>query len=217
LYSFEETPEAESDLGAEAALTHNFGVTRWGGEDGATYQFTCAAGVFSQFQESPNQSYELVNSDFYVGFPVEMRIGQHGFRAELYHVSSHLGDEFQDRTGDRRISFSHETFRGNYMWYPTASTRTYVELQYSISSVPDFDPWITGVGFEHKMGSYLLATDLKFKQRSDWDHAATLSLLYDLGNENMFVGLEVFDGLKPEGQFFREEKTYAGLVFRFNE
>lgn len=34
-----------------------------------TFQFTCTAGVFSQFQEAPNKSYELVNSDFYVGFP----------------------------------------------------------------------------------------------------------------------------------------------------
>lgn len=132
-------------------------------------------------------------------------------------MSSHLGDEFQDRTGKRRISFSNETFRGNYMWYVSPSTRTFFELQYAISSVPDFDPWVAATGIEHKRGSYLLATDLRFKQRNDWDHAATLSLLYDLGNENMFIGLEAFDGVKPEGQFFREEKTYAGLVFRFNE
>jgi hypothetical protein len=217
LYSFNDEDESQSNLGAEAALTHNFGVTRWEGADGTMYQFTCSAGVFSQFQDAPNGSYELTNSDFYVGFPLEIRTGAHGFRAELYHVSSHLGDEFQARTGQERISFSHESFRGDYMYYPTESLRTFIEVQYAISSTPDFDPWIGATGFEYKWGSYLLATNIKFKQRNDWKHTAVASVLYDLGNENMFVGLEAFDGMKPQGQFFREERTYAGLVFRFNE
>lgn len=218
LYSFDDDPEAQdSDIGAEAALTQNFGVSRWEGSDGKTWQFTCTAGVWSQFQDAPNGSYELTNSDFFVGFPLEMKTGRHGFRAELYHVSSHLGDEFQARTGQERISFSHESFRGNYMWYPTDSIRTYLELQYAISRNPDFDPWQTATGFEYRMGSYLLATDLRFKDRNDWDHSATASVLYDLGNENMFVGVEVFDGNKPQGQFFREERTYGGLVFRFQK
>lgn len=217
LFSFEEEPETNSSLGAEAAFTHNFSTTRWEGDNGAMYQFTCSGGVFSQFQEAPNKSYELVNSDFYFGLPLEMKIGQHGFRAELYHVSSHLGDEFQDRTGKSRISYSHETFRGNYFWYPTPSVRTNFEIQHTISSVPDFDPWLVATGIEYRLGSFLLATDFRFKERSDWDHAATASLFYDLGDEEMYIGLEGFDGLKPEGQFFREEKTYLGIVFRFTE
>lgn len=218
LYSFDDEPDNNSsDLGAEAALTHNFGATRWEDDSGRRYQFTCSAGVWSQFQDAPNGSYELTNSDFYVGFPLEMRTGEHGFRGEVYHVSSHLGDEFQARTGKRRISFSHETFRGDYMWYFSESGRTYLEAEYTISSVPDFDPWVLGGGFEYEMGSYLLATDLEFKDRNDWEHAATLSLLKDLGNDNMFIGLEAFDGANPQGQFFREERTYGGIVFRFQE
>lgn len=215
-FAFEDNDEEESLLGAEAALTHNVGFERWTGEDGTHYQLTCAAGVFSQFQESIND-FELVSSDFFVGIPLEIRTGNHGIRGEVYHLSSHLGDEFQERTNRDRISFSHESLRLDYFWYGLPHTRFYVEYQYALRIDPDVDRNIAGGGFDYQHGPWLVALDSKFKQRNDWEPATNLQIIRKTGIGSLQAGLEFFDGPLPVGQFFRDERTYAGLVFRFRD
>lgn len=56
-------------------------------------QISLAGGVFSQFNlDGP--SVPLINSDFTIGVPVTFRSGWFSGRVNLYHQSSHLGDEF---------------------------------------------------------------------------------------------------------------------------
>ncbi len=51
------------------------------------------AGVFSIF-DLDSDSYDLVNSDYWVGLPVSARWGGFSFTVRPYHQSSHLGDEY---------------------------------------------------------------------------------------------------------------------------
>lgn len=214
-FGFEDNDNREELLGAEVALTHNFGVSRWEGNHGVQYQFNCEAGVFSQFQESIDD-FELVSSDFYVELPVEIRAGKHGFRASLYHLSSHLGDEFQERTGRERISFSHESLRGIYSFHPTTTTRFYVGGEYALRMTPDVGKTVVISGVEHEFfGKWFAGADLRSLERNDWDVASTLRVARYFGQRHFSVGLEFFDGPLPVGQFFREERTYAGITMTF--
>jgi hypothetical protein len=52
-------------------------------------------GVFSRFFLAMPS--DLINADFRVGVPVALRYGPWAARAEVRHISSHLGDDFADR------------------------------------------------------------------------------------------------------------------------
>ncbi len=135
VFVVENEDEGKELLGGEAGLTQRFGIARWNG-DKFRYQLSMEGGVFSMFQESPDD-YELVSSDYHIGFPLEISNGPHGGRIELFHVSSHLGDEFSERTGRPRISFSHESIRGTYFWEYSPSGRAFVGGEYALNITPE--------------------------------------------------------------------------------
>jgi len=64
-------------------------------------------GAFSRFDlRGPDQA--LIEVHYRIGVLLRARFGAVAARAELYHVSSHLGDEFLVDTGARPISTSRE-------------------------------------------------------------------------------------------------------------
>jgi hypothetical protein len=206
-------------LGSEVALTHNWGIYRAGDKGGRwSYQFNCQAGVFSQFQESIDD-FELVSSDFYVGIPLELQYDRHHrFRFNLYHLSSHLGDEFQERTGRERISFSQEVLRSTYFYYPNRGTRFYLGGEYAVRMDPDVGEAVFLAGVEHDFwDKWFAGVDLRSLERNDWSVASSARVGRYFGEGNMFVGIEAFDGPLQVGQFFREERTYLGLTITFEE
>lgn len=67
----------------------------WGGD----IQIGIDAGIWSVFNMDPHPNIangwgELVNTDFYVGIPLTFAAGPWSFRFRVYHISSHLGDEY---------------------------------------------------------------------------------------------------------------------------
>lgn len=69
-------------------------VFRWHGD----LQIGVEAGVWSVFDLDPHPDYNggtaLVNTDFYVGVPITYAVNKWAWRFRVYHISSHLGDEF---------------------------------------------------------------------------------------------------------------------------
>lgn len=66
-----------------------------------------AGGVFSRFDLEGNGN-EFIEAHYRAGFRLRARLRGVESRLELYHVSSHLGDEFLERTGRTPISTSRE-------------------------------------------------------------------------------------------------------------
>ncbi|MBS0626760.1 MAG: DUF1207 domain-containing protein, partial [Verrucomicrobia bacterium] len=70
-------------------------VFRWNGDlqigiQGAIW----AVFNYSNIPHRNNESCELVNTDYFLGIPLTYAYDRWSFRARLYHISSHLGDEF---------------------------------------------------------------------------------------------------------------------------
>ncbi len=70
-------------------------ITRWRGDMQIGIE-ACMWGVFNVDVSSPNYNggTALTNTDFYVGIPVSFAADKWSFKARVYHISSHLGDEF---------------------------------------------------------------------------------------------------------------------------
>jgi hypothetical protein len=82
-------------LGDDFPIFRWIDVLPWHGD----FQIGIEAGVWSVFNVdvrgyNPNRGTELVNTDYYVGIPLTYAINKWSFRFRIYHVSSHLGDEF---------------------------------------------------------------------------------------------------------------------------
>ena len=76
---------------------------------GEGVQLDVVGSIFAQF-DLGTPSYDLLNSDFVVGFPITMRRGGFSSRLRIYHQSSHLGDEFLLANRIQRVNLSYEGF-----------------------------------------------------------------------------------------------------------
>lgn len=83
-----------------------------------------AAGVSSRF-DLEGRGNELVEAHYRVGVRLRARLRGAAARLEAYHVSSHLGDEFVERTGRTPISTSREGLELLLQARPAPGLRVY--------------------------------------------------------------------------------------------
>ena len=67
--------------------------------------------MFSQFNMDSKSS-DLLDVDYIVGFPITYRRGPLSARLQLYHQSSHLGDEFILHSQAQRVDLTYEASDG---------------------------------------------------------------------------------------------------------
>jgi hypothetical protein len=89
------TQAAAVAIGDDFPLFRWRDVFRWHGD----LQIGIQGGVWAvfNFKNVPHrndESCELVNTDYFLGIPLTYAYNRWAFRARLYHISSHLGDEF---------------------------------------------------------------------------------------------------------------------------
>src|SRR5881394_2742435 len=75
--------------------------------NGRTWQVAIAAAVFSQFNLA-RPTADLMNTDYRVGLPVTYRHARVTARLQLYHQSSHLGDEYMIHANAQRVDLTFE-------------------------------------------------------------------------------------------------------------
>src|SRR5256714_3737179 len=100
-YLWERSPRLAPRLGS-VGFGRTIGVVT-----ARTWQVAIAAAVFSQFNLAQPTA-DLMNTDYRVGIPVTYRRGHLTTRAQLYHQSSHLGDEYMVRTNAERVDLTFE-------------------------------------------------------------------------------------------------------------
>lgn len=103
---------------ASVAFGEYFGLASgFLGKNGSS-QIGIQGAVFALFKfDGPSN--DLVNADYWIGFPLTYRRGRDSYLLRLYHQSSHLGDEFLlGNPGVTRINLSYEDAEllGSYEW-----------------------------------------------------------------------------------------------------
>jgi len=215
---------------ASVGFGENFGLVRWPrGHPGDGWQIGISGAVFAIFNLDTS-SMDLLNADYYVGFPISYRSGGWSARVRLFHQSSHLGDEFLLQPEDvqpvppaSRINLSYEAVealgsyeRGGGRWY------------FGGTRIVTIDPSALGRGrlqagaefrgspVHWRTSRFVAGLDVEAWSETGWDRdwSAKTGLLFrsPYGDaRSIQLLLEYYNGHAPHGQFFQVEVEYFGL------
>lgn len=216
------TPSNEFSA-ASVALGEYFGFAQGLFGRAGSSQIGIQAAVFALFNLDAPSS-DLVNADYWIGFPLSYRKGPWSYLVRLYHQSSHLGDEFLlGNPGVNRVNLSYEELEGlvSYEW---ERLRVYGGGGYLVHAEPELAPKQLHAGAEYIRRraagrfDFVAAVDLRSPEEIDW----RVSRSYQAGLEfkaasarRVRLMLEYYRGHSPNGQFYRESLRYTGLGLYF--
>jgi hypothetical protein len=151
-----------------------------------------------------------------------------GLRFGTLHDSAHVGDEYAERTGRRRIDSTREEFIGGLSWAFDGGWRSYFEVGYGFGLEVFQDPLRAQAGVEYLsrgpriLGklSWYTALDLRAYEENDWEVRVTaqlgLMLPFSRGTGRYRFALEYSDGRSALGEFFFRDESYLALGWYFD-
>lgn len=188
--------------------------------------------VWAIFQHT-RESAPLVNADYYVAIPISYAWKCWVFRVRLYHISSHLGDEFLvNNVGFDRLNPSSEYIDFFAQWRPNRDFRIFGGIGIIARRDETFPHRriYYEYGFDYYfpvaqcyyprsqvLGRFFLGSYFRNREDNDYQFDGTFvygyewSRLYcDYKKIRLFV--EYHNGFSLEGQFSRLPTEYAALV-----
>jgi hypothetical protein len=227
---------AAVSLGDDFPVFRWINIMRWHGD----LQIGIEAGIWSVFNYSrvphkpKHETCELVNTDYLVGIPLTYAFDQWSFRFRVYHISSHLGDEFlcnHRKEMSRRKNPSMEAidFFSSYQF--SSGLRGYFGPGVVFHSDRSFHikPLYIEYGAElrilgsklnyHRLyGTPFFAIHLENWQQRHWDLDLTVKLGYEISKlqgvgRKMRVYVDYHHGFSYEGQFFNKRTQYGEFGF----
>jgi len=179
------------------------------------WQISFGGGLWAQFNLDAS-SKDLMNADYFVGFPFSYRDGATSYRVILYHQSSHLGDEYVLHAAPTRMEFSYEALNV-IQSYERSEWRGYYGGEVIIRKDPSSLKTLSvqgGIEFHGNSpvwgrGAPVAGIDVKSTQEHDW--AINTSIVAGLefkgsphADRQIRVVLEAYQGHNPHGQFYTE-------------
>lgn len=145
------------------------------------------------------------------------------FKFGLLHVSSHVGDEYMERTGRRRIGYTRQETAAAVSWFFSEHWRIYLETgrAFSMSNSELQEPWRGQLGLEYESTPLLwkrriawyAAMDSQSMQERGWrvDLSVQTGLVVHSAGRTWRLGLQWYNGRPPIGEFFQNTERYASL------
>ena len=205
----------------EATLGFDRSLVRWLSEDDPdrATEVQMEAAVFSRF-DIHNQ-YDQDSSDYRFGFPVVFRDGDLAWKIHLYHLTSHLGDEFMVRTGRKPIHYHLEELAGGVSWDATEGSRLYGEAGTAVYAGPHTGNGRVQAGYEwvgKKWCSGLapfFAVDLQARNDQSWNPGKDVAVGLAYGRSAL-LSLDFYHGRDMQTQFKDEQVRYLSLGITFD-
>ncbi len=220
---------AAVSMGDELPIYRWCNVLPWHGEMQIGLE-GCIWAVFDMDTDTHN----LVNADYYCGIPVTYAFDNWSFRARLYHISSHLGDEFMVSNPDiLRYNPSIEALDlyAAYTWGENirlyAGVGDYFISDRSFRQRPLYFIYGAEVKFlwwedlYHQLAwKPFLAIFLQNKEMDDWILDQTYAVGMEVGNvwgwgRKLRVMIEYHDGFCQEGQLQRNRDSYGQFKIQY--
>ncbi len=221
----------DSDFGrepeAEVALGENLPVLALRrGAHPVTLGF--GSQVYGRFSLGDRKS-ALISNDWVVGLNTTASLGAWMITGEVYHESSHLGDEYGDRFGASRLDWTREVASA-WVSYGTGPVRVSGNLSYVLIDELKLDR--TGLALAVDFQGRPLGSVLGGRLRPvggvffDGTAATTwriggsakvgVALASTANGREIGIALIAHDGLSTQRQFFRRESRYVGAELRFD-
>ncbi len=207
---------------------------RWGlvrlhpeGEPDRGLQVDFEGGFFGHF----DMDYRMDNIgwDGMFGLQISYKPKPHfGFRIGTLHDSPHVGDEYGERTGRKRIDYTRNEVIGGTSWSFAPRCVVYAEGGFSFNHEDFQDPWRLQAGIEYIgerrfLKGYMpwyAALDLRAYQENHWNIRTTvqLGLILSIGrrtNRYRFA-FEFCDGRSVMSEFYFRKERYLGFGWYFD-
>lgn len=200
----------------ENTLGFQRSVLRWTSEEkpaeGTELEFEAA--VFARFDL--HEKYDMDASDWRFGIPLVHRDGDFAWKIHLYHMTSHLGDEYIERTGAEQSPYHLEEAAFGLSWDASTGSRFYGEAAAAIYTGEPTESGRFQAGWEWVGGKWssgfapYLAADVQARKEQDWTPGATLAVGVAYGRDFRF-GVEYYNGRDPQTQFMLERIRYLSV------
>jgi hypothetical protein len=215
-----------SDTEAEVALGENFPlVMLQGGERPIALGF--GSQVYARFSLSDPKS-ALISHDWVVGVNATAALGSWDVTLELYHESSHLGDEYGDRFGVSRLDWTREV-GAVWVGYRAGGWRLSGSASYVLIDELGLEPPGFALAVDWRGGPLARMLDGRIRPvagiyteaagATGWrvSTSAKLGITLPSGSgRELGIALIAHDGLSTQRQFFRSESRYLGMEIRFD-
>lgn len=180
--------------------------------------------IFSIFNQTEYSS-PLINADYYVAIPLSFASGRWAYRLRLYHISSHLGDEYMNRScHKKRVNKSFEAIDLSTSYFLTKQIRLYggvgivphsdsemrlkkLYIQYGLEVHAGRREW------KELYGTPYIAMHFENWQDCQYKIDANFAIGYEWGKLNGLgrkfrIALEYHNGTSCDGQFSRTPSDY---------
>ncbi len=167
---------------------------------------------------------DFETADYRVGIPLTYGIDNWQFKLAVYHLSSHLGDEFaiaNPGSLDDRINYVRDAIVLGGSYYPYPFMRLYAEAGYSVNVDGGAEPWEFQFGTELSRpgptgthGSPFLAVNAHLLEEHDLGGSITTQAGWLWRGESgqvMRLGLHYLNGKSSQYQTFDDSEEQIGF------
>ena len=210
-------------------LGGRFGLVRWHPEDEPErgWQLDFEGGFFAQFDLEGGL--DNIGWDGLFGVYLSWLPDRNlGFRMGVSHDSAHIGDEFAESTGRKRINYTREEITAGVSRRLTPRWQVYFDGGYSYILEEFQESWRLETGvqyfgvrkFWNERMTWYAALDLQSFQENEWQvrYAAQLGLILPTGRgtSRYRIAAEAGTGRSVMGEFFFRDETYIGIGWYFD-
>lgn len=142
------------------------------------------------------------------------------FKLGAYHISSHIGDEYIERTGASRINYTREELQAGMNISLTDRLQWYIEAGrgYDQRNKLLQKPWRAQTGLQYLPGNdqvpqWYAGIDIGAWEERDWHRDISIQVGWQIPTETRVwrVGVEAYDGKAQLGELFQDDERYFGL------
>ncbi len=191
------------------------------GDPDAGFQLDLRGAFVGYFD--PDNSADNIGWDGIYGLNLSWTTGGSvALKLAMEHDSSHVGDEYMERTGRSRINYTREDWVLGASFRPAEILRLYGECGYGydLRNTAVQEPWRVKGGVELEdpdrfwggRAGYYAAVDIGATEERDWEADVTVQTGFVLPARRVFrtyrLGVEYRDGRALIGEFFLQDESY---------
>jgi hypothetical protein len=213
----------------DSTIGARLGLFRYGTENDfwpQGWQFDIEGAAFPRL--SLDNDRDLISADFRAGGLITNRQGPWEMKFGYYHYCSHLGDEYViQHAGLNRINYVRESLILGLAAYANPSLRLYWETGWAFSTDGQAKPWEFQFGADFctpeptgPSGAPFFAINGHLREENDFSGNLNVQTgwMWRARSGHLFrVGMQYFNGLSDQAQFYRtfEEQIGIGLWYDF--
>ena len=167
---------------------------------------------------------DFETADYRVGIPITYGVGNWQFKFAVYHLSSHLGDEFaiaHPGSLDERINYVRDALVVGASYFPHPAVRLYSEAAYAVNVDGGAEPWEFQFGSELSRpgptgmyGTPFFATNAHLREEHNFGGDITFQagwLWRGRSGQVTRAGLHYFNGKSSQYQIFDDSEQQLGF------